>query len=81
MVLQSMAAYLYETYGESLYKIILGNAEIPVTVFNTHDNYPDKYVKALTQSTAEVLSEGKDSGHYLEIFGRQFVKVSFGQGC
>ncbi|XP_055357917.1 soluble guanylate cyclase 88E-like [Paramacrobiotus metropolitanus] len=73
MVIQSMAAYLQQTYGDLLYQEVIECAGIPVTVFNTHEVYPDKYVKALVQTAARVLEEDKEPAFYLEIFGRMFV--------
>ncbi|XP_055345205.1 soluble guanylate cyclase 88E-like [Paramacrobiotus metropolitanus] len=73
MVIQSMAACLQQTYGDVLYQRIIECAGIPVTAFNTHEVYPDKYVRALVQTAAEVLEEKKEPEYYLEIFGRMFV--------
>ncbi|XP_055345251.1 soluble guanylate cyclase 88E-like [Paramacrobiotus metropolitanus] len=73
MVIQSMAACLQQTYGDVLYQTIIECAGIPVTSFNTHEVYPDKYVWALVQTATEVLEENKEPEYYLEIFGRMFV--------
>lgn len=75
MVLQSMVAYLQENYGDEMYRAILEAAGIPVTVFNTHEVYPDRYVKALGETAALLLGEHQDASYYIECFGRKFVKV------
>lgn len=77
MVLQSMAAFLQENYGDAMYKAILKNAGISVMVFNTHEVYPDKYVNALAESAKQLLHEDVELSHYMELFGRKFVQVSY----
>jgi Haem-NO-binding len=75
MVLQSMAAYLQKTYGESTYRAILEHANIPYAFFNAHQVYPDKYIIGLMDSASIVLNEGKSPAEYLQVYGRMFVQV------
>ncbi|XP_055342720.1 soluble guanylate cyclase 88E-like [Paramacrobiotus metropolitanus] len=74
LLLQSIAAYLQETYGEIIFKKIIHKAGIPVTIFNTHDIYPDAYMEQLTEGAAAVIGDWQSAKDYLELFGQLFVQ-------
>jgi hypothetical protein len=70
-------------YGEEVWQQVRELADCKFAVFNTHHIYPDHVMTSLAAACASVTGEGATKDHFMQFFGRCFVRFfsNFGYGC
>lgn len=74
MLLESVQHFLQLEYGEEVWQQVREQAGCKFAVFNTHQIYPDHVMTSLAAACAEVTGEGATKDHFMQFFGRCFVR-------
>jgi guanylate cyclase len=61
-------------YGEEVWQQVREQAGCKFAVFNTHQIYPDHVMTSLAAACAGVTGEGATKDHFMQFFGRCFVR-------
>ncbi|XP_021937378.1 soluble guanylate cyclase 89Db-like isoform X2 [Zootermopsis nevadensis] len=74
MLLESVQHFVQLEYGEEIWQQVMEQAGCKFAVFNTHHIYPDHLITSLAVACAEVTGEGATKDHFMQFFGRCFVR-------
>jgi hypothetical protein len=72
--LELVCTLLQLEYGEEVWQQVREQAGCKFAVFNTHHIYPDHLMTSLASACAEVTGEGATKDHFMQFFGRCFVR-------
>ncbi|GJQ69469.1 hypothetical protein Trydic_g6576 [Trypoxylus dichotomus] len=72
MLLESVQHFVQLEYGEAMWKKVLEVAGCKISVFTTHQVYPDSIMSNLATACAEITNASYDS--FMEFFGRCFMR-------
>ncbi|XP_076255193.1 soluble guanylate cyclase 89Da-like isoform X2 [Rhynchophorus ferrugineus] len=72
MLLESVQHFVQKEYGDDVWKKALQLSECKITVFNTHQVYPDHIMSNIASALAKITSKSYDS--FMIFFGRCFVR-------
>jgi len=61
-------------YGEEIWQQVMEEAGFKFAVFSTHHIYPDNVMTDLATACAMVTGEGATTDHFIQFFGRCFVR-------
>ncbi|XP_063698080.1 soluble guanylate cyclase 89Da-like [Culicoides brevitarsis] len=72
MLLESVQHFVQLEYGEDVWKEAMAANDCKITVFNTHQVYPDNLMPDLAIALSAIT--GKSYDYFMQFFGRCFVR-------
>jgi guanylate cyclase len=61
-------------YGEEIWQQVMEKVGCKFAVFSTHHIYPDNLMANLATACAMITGEGATTDHFIQFFGRCFVR-------
>lgn len=74
MLLESVQHFVQLEYGEEIWQQVMEEAGCKFAVFNTHHIYPDNLITSLATACAVITGEEATTDHFMQFFGRCFVR-------